>query len=73
MDSHARTIAKTLTWRTLSLVITASIAWIITREASFAVKIGVLDFCIKLGSYYLHERVWNHADFGRVKPPDYEI
>jgi uncharacterized membrane protein len=73
MDSHARTIAKTLTWRALSLIITGSIAWIITRQVSLAVTIGISDFLIKLGSYYVHERAWNRVNFGRAKPPDYEI
>jgi hypothetical protein len=23
--------------------------------------------------YFLHERIWDHINFGRSKPPEYEI
>jgi uncharacterized membrane protein len=28
---------------------------------------------LKIGLYFLHERLWNHISFGRSKRPEYEI
>jgi len=28
---------------------------------------------LKIGAYFVHERIWNHIEFGRGKPPEYEI
>ncbi len=73
MDSHRRSIAKSVSWRILALIITGSVAWAITGEVRFAVYIGAVDSLIKLGVYYGHERVWNGISFGHPKPPEYNI
>ena len=73
MDSHGRTIAKTLSWRIVAFLITAGIVWAFTGELGFATTIGVADTLIKLGLYYAHERGWNHIRFGRAKSPEYQI
>ena len=31
------------------------------------------DAVVKIGVYFVHERLWNHIHFGRAKPPEYEI
>jgi uncharacterized membrane protein len=73
MDSHARSIAKTLSWRFLATVITCCVAWFITGVISAAVAIGMADTLVKLGMYYAHERAWNRVPFGRREPKDYQI
>jgi len=49
------------------------VAWLITGRLTFAVKIGLADTLIKLGTYYLHERMWIRVRFGKLKRPEYEI
>ena len=73
MDSHRRSIAKTVSWRILALPITTGIAWGITGELRFATAIGVADTLTKLSVFYAHERVWNRTSFGRARLPEYEI
>ena len=73
MDSHARSIAKTLSWRFLATVITCCVAWFITGAITAAVAIGMADTLVKLGIYYAHERAWNRVPFGRREPKDYQI
>lgn len=73
MESHFRTIAKTLSWRFVATLITFSVAWLVTGKLTFAVEIGVADTLIKLGTYYFHERLWIRVKFGRLKKPEYEI
>ncbi len=73
MESHSRTIAKALSWRFIATLITFTVAWIVTRELTFAAEIGLADTIIKLGAYYFHERLWIRIKFGRLIRPEYEI
>ncbi len=73
MESHIRSIAKAITWRFGGTVVTFMVAWVVTRELSVAAGIGLLDSVIKIGAFYVHERLWNRVSFGKVKPPEYEI
>ena len=52
---------------------TVSVAWIVTGEPLVAASIGLLDTVVKLGAFYVHERVWLKVRFGRLQPPDYQI
>lgn len=73
MESHVRTIAKTLSWRVLATIITFSIAYIVTGKTSIAAGIGLSDTLFKLLVYYLHERAWNKIEYGRKPQPEYHI
>ncbi len=73
MDSHKRSLAKSLSWRFFATIITASVAYWITGEASFAIEIGLLDTSIKFVVYYFHERAWLRIRYGEAKKPDYQI
>ena len=73
MESHYRSVVKTITWRILATSITFSVAFILTGELEKAAEIGILDTLIKLGVYYSHERLWNRLGFGKPKPPEYQI
>ncbi len=73
MESHSRTIAKALSWRFIATLITFTVAWIITRELTFAAEIGLADTIIKLGAYYFHERLWIRIQCGKLIRPEYEI
>ena len=65
METHARSLFKTLIWWVVALVITTSVAWMVIGRFLFAAAIGVADTLIKLCVYYVHERVWNRIDLGR--------
>jgi uncharacterized membrane protein len=28
---------------------------------------------LKIAAYFVHERIWDRIQFGRTKPPEYEI
>ena len=73
METHIRTIFKTLSWRFVATLITFSVAWLVTRKLTFAAEIGIADTLIKLGAYYFHERAWIGVRFGKLKQPEYEI
>ena len=73
LDTHKRSIAKSISWRILAGIITACVALYMTGKPDFAIKIGIADTVTKLLIYYVHERVWDRIGFGRVKAPDYEV
>ena len=73
METHRRSLVKSLSWRFIATLITAGVAYAITGEVAFAVEIGLLDTSIKFFLYYLHERAWTRVRYGEVKKPDYQI
>lgn len=73
VESHIRSIAKAITWRVGGTMVTFAIAWIMTRRLDLAAQIGLLDTTIKIGAFYVHERIWNRLSFGKPKLPEYQI
>ncbi len=73
MESHLRSIAKAITWRTGGTFVTFAIAWVLTRRVDLAAQIGLADTLVKIGAFYCHERIWNRLNFGKQKPPEYQI
>lgn len=75
METHHRSIVKSVTWRVVSTIIILTVSWVLTGQFKLAVTIGAVDVLVKSGTYYLHERAWARSSFGlgRVGPPEYEI
>jgi uncharacterized membrane protein len=75
METHARSIAKAVSYRVLGSASTALIVYAGTRSLTFSAGAGAADAIIKLGLYFIHERIWNHIPYGRQqeKAPEYEI
>jgi len=74
VESHYRSIVKAVSYRILGSSTTALIFYVLTGKGSLSVGAGVLDMVLKIGVYFVHERIWNHINFGRsTKAPEYEI
>ena len=73
METRSRTIIKSLTWRVIALVITTTVVWVATGKVELAASVGLADTAIKLAVYYAHERCWLKVQFGKQRPPDYQI
>ena len=73
MDSNTRSIAKAVSYRVLGSAATALIIYVLSGKIGMSLGGGALDGILKIGLYFLHERIWNHIDYGRPKPPEYEI
>ena len=61
-DSISRSIAKTITWRLIALVITFIIAYFFSDSVIVASGIAIFDFFIKAFIYFLHERAWTKIE-----------
>ena len=57
-NSHLLSLAKAFSWRLLATATTALIAYAITGKIDTALLIGGIEFFLKIGIYYLHERIW---------------
>lgn len=66
-EKHIRSIIKTLSWRVTATVTTILLVWIITGQLAAAFTIGGIEVFLKILLYYLHERTWDKAKFGRVE------
>jgi adenylylsulfate kinase len=74
VESHYRSIVKAVSYRILGSATTALIFYLLTHKGSLSLGAGGLDMVLKIGVYFVHERVWNHINFGRsTKAPEYEI
>ncbi|MBN1787803.1 MAG: DUF2061 domain-containing protein [Sedimentisphaerales bacterium] len=73
MESHFRSILKAVTWRAGGTFVTMAVAWLVVGQVGIAAKIGIVDTIFKIGVFYIHERVWNRVNFGKQKPPEYQI
>jgi len=75
IEKSYRSIAKSVSWRTIGTIDTIVISFIITGKPALAFSIGGIEVFTKMALYYFHERTWNKIDFGRkkVSESDYEI
>ena len=65
-----RSVAKTISWRTVGTLDTIIISYFITGNLVMAASIGSIEVITKMILYYFHERVWNKLKFGIVKPTE---
>lgn len=75
MESNSRSIAKAVSYRILGSLSTAFIFLMFSGNWKLSAGAGALDVVLKLGLYFLHERIWNYVPYGRQTPPapEYEI
>jgi uncharacterized membrane protein len=63
VDSHARAIAKGVTWRVIGTLDTFLWSWLITHEPLKAGSIASTEIFTKVALFYLHERIWRVVKF----------
>lgn len=73
MDTHSRSLMKTVSWRLTATVITTGVTYLLTGRADLALTVGVADTVSKFVIYYIHERVWTRVRYGVSRTPEYEI
>ena len=62
-----------MTYRCGGLVVTGLVTFALTRRMDLAASVAFLDTIAKIGVFYLHERCWLRIEFGKLRPPDYQI
>jgi uncharacterized membrane protein len=64
-ETHARTIAKVITWRVALTTSHLINAWIVTGNWITGLQIAALATIINSVLFWAHERVWNQAQWRR--------
>jgi sulfate adenylyltransferase large subunit len=64
-ESHRRSIAKAMSWRTTGSIDTFVVSWFITGNTSIAGSIAFTEIATKIALYYFHERIWALVPWGR--------
>ena len=66
METHKRSLVKSVSWRFFGLIFTSLAAWLVTGSAKAGLAIGSIDFIMKIGTFYAHERFWQRVRWGLV-------
>jgi uncharacterized membrane protein len=66
IESHKRSLVKSVSWRFFGLIFTTLMGWMITGSAKAGLTLGLADFIVKIGTFYAHERFWQKVKWGRV-------
>lgn len=66
IDSKLRSIVKGVSYRLLATCATFTVAFLLTGDASTALKVGLIDSVVKFAIYYLNERGWNQIKWGKI-------
>ena len=64
-ETHARSVAKALSWRVVGRLTTSLLVFIATGRLGLSLAVGGAEFVAKIGLYWLHERAWDRLRFGR--------
>ena len=66
-ESRLRSFLKALSWRMVATTTTILIAYFFTGNVHMAMKIGALEFILKILVYYWHERSWQLVPVGTIR------
>lgn len=61
-----RSFAKSITWRILAIIVTFGSIYFLTGETKTATTGTILTNSINFILYYLHERIWNNTEWGKI-------
>ena len=69
VETHSRTVMKTVSWRIVATLTTGITVYILTGEIFLSLSVIGIEVIAKILFYYLHERVWNLVQWGKTKHP----
>lgn len=64
-DKIKRSVAKSITFRTVIVVSDVVIIYALTHRFDVTVGVTILTNVASTVLYYLHERIWSHVHWGR--------
>lgn len=56
-----RSLGKTITWRMTATTTTILVALSLTGSIEISLSIGGIEILLKMGLYYIHERLWDRV------------
>lgn len=67
MEKPIRSLVKAVSWRIVATLTTILLVFIFSKDLTLGTVVGITELIVKTVVYYVHERVWNLSNFGRVK------
>lgn len=64
-STNKRILAKCFSYRVVSIAVTIYLTWVVTGSVDSALKVGVLDFFIKMGLQFANEKMWKMTTWGK--------
>ena len=64
-STNKRILAKCLTYRIVSFVLSVFIAWVVFDNIKGALSVGFLDFFVKMGLQFANEKAWKATTWGK--------
>ncbi len=64
-ETHARSVAKALSWRVMGTIATSAIVFLFTKRLVVSLAVGGIEFLTKVGLFWLHERLWDRLRYGK--------
>ena len=66
MESRARSVVKSLSWRVVATSTTIVLVYFFTGQVDVAVAVAGVEVVAKLTIFYFHERVWQAVAWGTI-------
>lgn len=64
--TRKRSLLKTVSWRAIATAVTVILVYLFTGKIHISLGVGGLELVSKIILYYLHERVWDRINYGRI-------
>ncbi len=65
-DTSGRSLIKTISWRIAGSTSTFTIAFLVTGSFGISSGIAVIQMIVNTFLYWIHERMWNRIEWGKV-------
>ncbi len=65
VETHPRSLAKSVSYRVLSVAVDATVAYYFTHNIALSAGIVLFVDTYSTVLYYVHERIWAHIRWGR--------
>ena len=65
IETTARSVAKTISWRITGSGATFAISYFILGDFAISSTIALIQLTFNTLLYFIHERVWNFIQWGR--------
>ena len=66
-ETNKRSIAKGVSWRLIATTTTVIIVYVFFGRIDLAIAAGLIESGLKIGLYWLHERMWFKVRWGRQR------
>ncbi len=66
LEAHPRSIAKSISYRVLSVSVDSAVAYFFTHNIALSAGIVLVVDTYSTVLYYLHERIWAHIHWGHT-------